>query len=517
MRRLAAASLFALTLAAACDSTGGGKILSISATGLNLGVVFIDRNGNGTFDPTDTPVPGVRVSAMPRAGGTAVASATTNATGAYTLTQLPVGSYRLVVDATTLGDTLRVVRFDTADITVASHDTIRTVIAMGFPAATAAGARALALGRRVEVDGVALNGWGTYGDSTISIVDASGAIRATRMQAANVQTGDSVAVVGTVALVHGQPALDAATATVLATSRTLPPPVKLTSTVAASASGGRYDAFMVHVDSALILSGQFLPNGDVDFSVDDGSGVLDVVLAAKGSFTNMLAYTPGALLSITGVLTPAASGGKWVLRPRSDADLLASYPTVTIAQARNLPVGRRVQLVGLALNGWATFADSTVNLVDATGSTIRALRVAPVNLFAGDSVRLVATIGALNGETMLLGANATVLATGRTLPAPQPLSTKAADNASGGTLDAALVQVAKAVVKDTLTLPTGDYRLHVDDGSGPLTVVLDRDLGLRLTPFVPGATIDFTGLLIPNTGGASWFLKPRAATDTFIH
>ncbi len=197
-------------------------------------------------------------------------------------------------------------------------------------------------------------------------------------------------------------------------------------------------------------------------------------------------------------------------------DLLASYPTVTIAQARNLPVGRRVQIVGLALNGWATFADSTVNLVDPSGS-IRALRVAPVNLFAGDSVRMVATIGALNGETMLIGANATVLATGRTLPPPQPVSTAAANSASGGTLDAALVQVTRAVVKDTLTLPTGDYRMHVDDGSGPLTVVLDRDLGLRLTPFIPGATIDFTGLLIPNTGGATWFLKPRAATDTFIH
>ncbi len=516
MRRLAAASLFALTLAAACDNSGGGKILSISATGFDVGVVFIDRNGNGTFDPGDTPLAGVRISAVPRAGGTAVASATTSSTGLYTLTQVPVGTYRLVVDSTTLGDTLRVARFDTAEITVSSGDTVRTIIAMGFPAATAAGARTLALGRRVEVDGVALNGWATFGDSTISIVDASGAIRATRVAAANVQAGDSVAMVGTIALVHGQPALDAATATVLATARTLPPPTKLTSAGAASAGGGKYDAFMVHVDSALILSGQFLQNGDLDLSVDDGSGVLDVVLSAKGPFGNILLYTPGALLSATGVLTPAVSGGKWFLRPRSDVDLLASYPTVTIAQARNLPVGRRVQIVGLALNGWATFADSTVNLVDPSGS-IRALRVAPVNLFAGDSVRMVATIGALNGETMLIGANATVLATGRTLPPPQPVSTAAANSASGGTLDAALVQVTRAVVKDTLTLPTGDYRMHVDDGSGPLTVVLDRDLGLRLTPFIPGATIDFTGLLIPNTGGATWFLKPRAATDTFIH
>ncbi len=520
MRRFAAVSCFAaVVLAAACDA-GGGRILTVTATGTNLGVAFLDRNANGTLDTGDTPLAGVRVSAFPRAGGAAVGSAVTNQNGVYTLTQVPAGSYRLVVDSATLGDSLRIARFDSADVTLGAHDTVRTFIAMGFPAATAAAARTLAIGRRVEVAGLALNGWSAFGDSSISVVDATGAIRATRIAPVNAQAGDSIAVVGTTALVNGQPALTAGTATILASGRTLPAPTKLATSAAASAGGGRYDAFLAHVDSALILSAQLNPNGDLALSVDDSSGIVDVVLSVRGSFPNVLAYVPGALMSASGILTPASTAGRWVLRPRSDADLKVSYRAVTIAQARKLQTGRRVQLTGRALNAWFAFGDASVHLMDATG-TIRATTVGAVNLFAGDSVRLVGTVATLDGQTILTNVTATVLASAaslQALPPPQPLSSASAASAAAGTLDAALVRVPNAVVKDSLALlPTGDYAFHVDDGSGVLQIVLARAAGFATAPFVRGATIDFTGLLIPNQGGGSWSLKPRAATDTFIH
>ena len=57
MRRLAAASLFALTLVAGACATGdAGKILTVNATGTDIGIAFIDRNRNGLLDVTDTPL-----------------------------------------------------------------------------------------------------------------------------------------------------------------------------------------------------------------------------------------------------------------------------------------------------------------------------------------------------------------------------------------------------------------------------------------------------------------------------
>jgi len=516
MRRLAAASLFALTVvAAACATSDAGNIVTVNTTGTDIGIAFIDRNHNNLLDVTDTPLQGVRVTLFTTAGAK-VNTTLTLSTGVYVFSAIPSGSYRIVVDTTTLGDSLRVSHMDGQDITVGNRDTAKTVIALGFPTSSAAVARTLAQGRKVEVDGIALNSWAAFGDSTLSIVDSSGAIRATRVAPVGVQAGDSISLVGTVSLLNGQPVLAAGTAFTLASAKPLPAPVALSTAAAASAGGGKYDATLAHVTGAVILSSQVTSAGELDLAVDDGSGVADVILSPRGPFTNTAAYVPGAVLDATGILAPAASGKSWFLRPRADADLQVSYPTVTIAQARKLPVGRRVQVVGLALNGWATFADSTVHIVDA-GGAIRAIRVNPVNLFAGDSARFIATIAASNGETILSLVNATVLGTGRTLPDAQPLTTKAAAAAAGGTLDAALVQVKSAVVQDTLTLPTGDFRMHVDDGSGPITVILDRDLGLRLSPFIPTATLDLTGLLVPNTGGGSWFLKPRAASDTFVH
>jgi hypothetical protein len=52
----------------------------------------------------------------------------------------------------------------------------------------------------------------------------------------------------------------------------------------------------------------------------------------------------------------------------------------------------------------------------------------------------------------------------------------------------------------------------VDDGSGPVLVVLDQDAGLTRTPYVPGVVIDATGVLVPDGSGA-WVLKPRNNSD----
>jgi hypothetical protein len=61
----------------------------------------------------------------------------------------------------------------------------------------------------------------------------------------------------------------------------------------------------------------------------------------------------------------------------------------------------------------------------------------------------------------------------------------------------------------------GDYQFTVDDGSGSVLVVLDEDAGLSRAPYVPGAVIDATGVLVPD-GAGGWMLKPRNNLDLVV-
>ena len=70
-------------------------------------------------------------------------------------------------------------------------------------------------------------------------------------------------------------------------------------------------------------------------------------------------------------------------------------------------------------------------------------------------------------------------------------------------------------VDGTTVTVGGDFVMTVDDGSGPLEVVLDKDITFNLTPLIGGVVVDVTGVLVP-TGGGAWQLKARSAGDVII-
>jgi hypothetical protein len=242
--------------------------------------------------------------------------------------------------------------------------------------------------------------------------------------------------------------------------------------------------------------------------VTDGSGLLDIVIDRHTGISTT-PYVPGASLVAVGLLVPSGQAALWHLKPRSALDLTVSFPTATIAQARLFEAGRVVSIEGIALNAWASFADSTVHMTDGTG-LIRAVRVQPANIFAGDRVRMLGTIVSRDGQPTLSNVTSQILGTG-VLPLAERLTTARASIADGGRLDAGLVRVIDALVGDTATIG-GDLRLTVDDGTGPLEVLLDRDAGFQLG-VLPGAIIDVSGLLVPLTSGTAWRLKPRGPSD----
>jgi hypothetical protein len=193
---------------------------------------------------------------------------------------------------------------------------------------------------------------------------------------------------------------------------------------------------------------------------------------------------------------------------------LAGYPQVTVAAARALPAGRRVFIVGTALNTPTLFGDTTAHVADATG-TIRLSRLR-TTILAGDSVRARGTTARRLGQPTLDDVTSFTIGQGLS-PSAVQLTTALAATADGATRDAWLAVVRNATVTDTATVQ-GNFTLTVNDGSGALKVVLEQaaDLAFRVPQlpgqFIPANKFDIVGLLVP-TGTGSWNLKPRSAAD----
>jgi hypothetical protein len=379
-----------------------------------------------------------------------------------------------------------------------------------FPTVSIAEARATEIGHRVVLNGIALNSWATFGDSTVHIMDSSGYMRGVRVSP-NVSAGDSIRMLGTVSTRNGQPVITTVSPTLIRAGVGIGTPDSLSTLAAASAVSGSLDAAHARV-AGTIVAAQTLSNGDRVMGVDDGSGRLDVVLDANVTF-DVGPYESGALLRATGVLVPTGTG-TWQLKPRAATDATATYPTVSVAEARSLEVGRTVYVRGHALNGWITFGDSTVHVADPTGA-IRVLRLPATTLFAGDSIRVLGTVAVRNAQPVLIAGNAVVLQAGVGLPAPDSVTTAVAAGAEAGSRDAAQVAVS-GTISASETNGAGDLVLTIDDGFGPLFVVLDVDVGFPTADYEVGVQVRVRGVLVPASAGTHWQLKPRVLADIAV-
>jgi hypothetical protein len=382
-------------------------------------------------------------------------------------------------------------------------------LTVSFPTATIAEARKLEAGRVVSIEGVALNSWAAFADSTVHMYDATGTIRAVRVQQANIFAGDRVRMLGTIVFRDGQPTLSNVTPSVLG-SGVLPLAERLSTLRASGADGGRLDAGLVRVVDGLVGDTATV-GGELKLTVDDGTGPLEVLLDRDSGFQQGI--LPGAILDVSGVLVPTATGSSWMLKPRAPSDVVVvGNAKATIAQARTLPIGRVVLIEGVALNGWANFADSTVHVSDDTG-WIRTVRVRPANIAAGTRVRMLGTIAMVNGQPVLSNVTPTPLG-GGLLPLPAGVTTAQAATANGGQLDAALARVTEATIIEVAGVAGGDFRVRVNDGSGVLDVVLDRDTGFQTANLTVNRVLTVTGVLVPEAG--VWRLKPRQQSDIVV-
>jgi hypothetical protein len=246
------------------------------------------------------------------------------------------------------------------------------------------------------------------------------------------------------------------------------------------------------------------PNGDAEFrDVPVGQYLVTVDSASLGDTLGVGRVDPGELL----------------VRFDDDPPLITirlTYPEVPIRAARQAPLGRRLLLRGLILAGVQSFRDTTSHVAD-TSSQLRLTRVVLRGGITGnnpgDSVTVLGTVSSRAGQPTLDQAIITMLGP-RPAPIPVSLTTATAATASGGVLDAGLVQITNAVISDTLTVAP-DFHVVGSDGSGPVTVVLDPIGGFFPGVFLPGRRMSVRGVLVP-TGSGVWRLKPRTPGDVTV-
>jgi hypothetical protein len=508
MRRL----LFALALLGlpACDNTPAGSIDN-NRTGMLLGIAYVDRDGDGRLSQVDGPARGVAAALVLSTGDT-VARATAGNDGIFVMSAVPVGNYTLVARLGTLGDTLVVQRIDTASVSVAAGDTVRRSIRVGYPTVSSSEMRTLAVGRRVLMEGIALNAWAAWADSTLHVRDSAGTARGVRVQPSAVQPGDSIRLIGVTGVVNARPVLIDVVAILLAGGRTVPPPDSVATVSAAAAVDGTRQDGLVRVAGTTVLDTATVGNYR-RVGISDGSGRLELMLRI-GLPWPVEAAQPGAIVAATGILVPATSGTAWTLRPRTPADVSASFPTFTVAQLRSMPLGQRVWVEGIALNAWGTFSDATLHLQDRTGA-IRVANVPQSALLAGDSLRVLGTTGMRDGRLTVVDAAVTVAAAARGVPAVDSVSTAVAAAAAGGARADGHVRIGGAVIRDTATV-AGDRVMGVDDGTGRVEVVLSRFVTFDTGPWVPGGTFRGAGVLKPAPSGSAWRMYPRERSEAAI-
>jgi len=239
------------------------------------------------------------------------------------------------------------------------------------------------------------------------------------------------------------------------------------------------------------------------YEVPVGTYAVSVDLASLGDTLLVAAVTPATL------------------RIRFDQGILdltvrLAYPELPMQEARQGSPGRRVLVRGLVLAGVQSYRDTTSYVQDPTAR----LRITRVSLRGGltgnnpgDSVVVLGTISSRAGQPTLDQAIITLLGL-RPAPIPFPLTTAAGATANGGVLDAGLVQVTAALITEA-TLVAPDLRVVVDDGSGPLTMILDSQGGFNQAAFIPGRLLTARGILVPD-GTGEWQLKPRGGGDVTV-
>ncbi|HEX7195415.1 MAG TPA: hypothetical protein VF364_01130, partial [Candidatus Limnocylindria bacterium] len=284
--------------------------------------------------------------------------------------------------------------------------------------------------------------------------------------------------------------------------------------------------------------------GGLAFDVDDGSGAVRVIVGT-GTGVDTTAWTDGAEVDVTGVVGQRDSSGTgtagYRLQPRDAADVGAvTSPTpspssgespgpnpspsaspppggvVSITDARAAAKNSRITVRGVVTLASGTIDAGSAVLQDRSGAMLLRLGDEAGDVSRGELLEVDAVRSTWGGMESLRASVPPRRIGSATEPAPRALRTGDASEAS----EALLVSVRGALVASARRASSGTVSFEIDDGSGPLRVVLGSSLAVDDEALESGAWVEVRGVLGQVTTGAQplrgYRVWPRGADDLRI-
>ncbi|MGH2429315.1 MAG: lamin tail domain-containing protein, partial [Candidatus Limnocylindria bacterium] len=408
----------------------------------------------------------------------------------------------------------------------------------GAAVISVAAARALPDGSTATIQGVALTA-SDFTDGGGYVADGSGGI-AVLLDDGSFARGDLVVVSGELDDRYHQRTMRVAGGGLM---RIGSGPDPAATVAATGAIGEVHEGRLVLVSGTIVGSPTMLSSG-IAYELDDGSGPVRL-LVGTGTGIDPDAWVPGTTLELTGVVGQRDSTGSgaagYRVQPRDGADMRSasapatpspapsssaapdpdpeatdgplSPPLVSIAAAREAEKNARVRIRGVVTLGTGIVDAASAVIQDGSGAVLLRLGDDAGSLARGQHVEA-------NGVRSTLGGMETV----RVTLAPMQLGRRAepeaarrATGAAGEADEAVLVIVRGALATAPRRASSGTISFDIDDGSGPLRVLIPAATSIDADGLSSGAWVEVRGVVGQQTTGArpldGYRIWPRGQDD----
>lgn len=217
--------------------------------------------------------------------------------------------------------------------------------------------------------------------------------------------------------------------------------------------------------------------------------------------------TASASPSIVSTQSPTAAP---TVPPTASPTPTPGAVVVSIATARALPDGTEVTIEGVALTG-ADFADGGGHVADDSGGV--AVLVSDGSFARGDRLRVSGLIDDRYAQRTLRADGADVVVLGT---AADPTPTGIPTGSVGEGVESRLVRIAGTIVGSPTALSAG-VAFDVDDGSGPVRLLIGSTTGIDIAAWGSGFQVDAIGVVgqrdSSGTGVAGYRVQPRDVAD----